>query len=63
MLETLDQCLSICNTMNYFQSRSDVGCTYNFQGTGSQAPGTCWCLGGKNKTIVSDVGNVIAVPV
>ncbi|RAO70390.1 uncharacterized protein BHQ10_006402 [Talaromyces amestolkiae] len=62
VLATFDQCLSFCNTMNYFQSRTDVGCTYNVQGTGSQTPGTCWCLGGENKTIVSDVGNVIAVP-
>ncbi|KAE8422773.1 hypothetical protein BDV36DRAFT_309790 [Aspergillus pseudocaelatus] len=37
-------CLALCNSMNNFQDRTDVGCTYNFEGTGSQDKGTCWCL-------------------
>ncbi|OKL57992.1 hypothetical protein UA08_06499 [Talaromyces atroroseus] len=61
VLSSFSDCLSMCNTMNYFQDRADVGCTYNVEGTGEQTPGTCWCLGG-NKTIVSNTGNVIAVP-
>ncbi|KAB8264201.1 hypothetical protein BDV32DRAFT_135551 [Aspergillus pseudonomiae] len=37
-------CLALCNSMNNYQGRTDVGCTYNFEGTGSQDKGTCWCL-------------------
>ncbi|KAE8313114.1 hypothetical protein BDV41DRAFT_564630 [Aspergillus transmontanensis] len=37
-------CLALCNSMNNFQDRTDVGCTYNFEGTGNQDKGTCWCL-------------------
>jgi len=58
---TWDECLGLCNTMNYFQSRADVGCTWNVAGTGTQTPGTCWCLGG-TKVVVSNPGNVVAVP-
>ncbi|OJJ42416.1 hypothetical protein ASPZODRAFT_20533 [Penicilliopsis zonata CBS 506.65] len=63
VLSSFDDCLSLCNTMNYFQSRTDVGCTYNVEGTGGQTPGTCWCLGGSNKTIVINEGNDIAAPI
>ena len=54
-------CLGLCNSMNTFQNRSDVGCTYNREGTGGQSPGTCWCLGGE-KTTTSNEGNDVAVP-
>ncbi|KAH6651340.1 hypothetical protein F5144DRAFT_544268 [Chaetomium tenue] len=60
--ETWDNCLKLCNTMNYFQERTDVGCTWNVAGTGQQTPGTCWCLGGADKELVANVGNVAAVP-
>ena len=59
---TWDDCLALCNTMNYFQGRADVGCTWNVAGTGGQTPGTCWCLGGADKTVVVNKGNVVAVP-
>jgi hypothetical protein len=62
VLPSFDSCLGLCNTMNYFQKRDDVGCTYNTAGTGSQTPGTCWCLGGADKEVVTNVGNVIAKP-
>ncbi|RMJ21288.1 hypothetical protein PHISP_07842, partial [Aspergillus sp. HF37] len=62
-LPSFDKCLSLCNSMNYFQDRGDVGCTYNWKGTGGQTPGTCWCLGGSDKTIVSNQGNIVAQPV
>ncbi|KAB8200193.1 hypothetical protein BDV34DRAFT_205341 [Aspergillus parasiticus] len=54
-------CLALCNSMNNFQDRTDVGCTYNFEGTGSQDKGTCWCLSGGNKSIITNVGNMAAV--
>ncbi|OGM42764.1 hypothetical protein ABOM_008155 [Aspergillus bombycis] len=54
-------CLALCNSMNNFQDRADVGCTYNFEGTGSQDKGTCWCLSGGNKSIITNVGNMAAV--
>lgn len=48
--------------MNYFQELSDVGATFNVEGTGGQTPGTCWCLGGTS--VRSDnVGNDAAFPV
>ena len=59
---TWNECLTLCNTMNYFQSRTDVAVTWNVAGTGQQTPGTCWCLGGKEKTVVKNVGNIVAVP-
>ncbi|KAF7595548.1 hypothetical protein BBP40_005583 [Aspergillus hancockii] len=54
-------CLALCNSMNYFQKRTDVGCTYNYAGTGEQDKGTCWCLGGENKLIITNPGNMVAV--
>ncbi|KAJ5689669.1 hypothetical protein N7462_004061 [Penicillium macrosclerotiorum] len=61
VMSTFYDCLGLCNSMNTFQDRSDVGCTYNREGTGGQTAGTCWCLGG-NKTVISNEGNDIAVP-
>ncbi|KAL4867888.1 hypothetical protein BDV12DRAFT_170491 [Aspergillus spectabilis] len=63
VLGSFDECLALCNTMNYFQDRTDVGCTYNVAGTGTQTPGTCWCLGGEGLTVVENVGNDAAMPV
>lgn len=62
MLGSFDECLGLCNTMNYFQEREDVGCTYNVDGTGDQTPGTCWCLGG-SLDVVTNVGNEVAMPI
>jgi hypothetical protein len=61
IMSSFYDCLGLCNSMNNLQSRSDVGCTYNREGTGSQSPGTCWCLGGE-KTTTSNEGNDAAVP-
>ncbi|KAI9370286.1 hypothetical protein BJX61DRAFT_544767 [Aspergillus egyptiacus] len=63
VLPSFDECLALCNTMNYFQERTDVGCTYNVAGTGTQTPGTCWCLGGEGIGVVENVGNEVAMPV
>jgi hypothetical protein len=59
---TFDDCIRLCNSMNYFQKRTDVGCTWNVAGTGQQTPGTCWCLGGEDKIVVSNPGNVVGMP-
>ncbi|KAL4744618.1 hypothetical protein BDW72DRAFT_188110 [Aspergillus terricola var. indicus] len=62
VLSSFEDCLGLCNTMNYFQELSDVGATFNVEGTGGQTPGTCWCLGGTS--VRSDnVGNDAAFPV
>ncbi|KAL4878769.1 hypothetical protein BJY04DRAFT_220835 [Aspergillus karnatakaensis] len=63
VLASFNECLSLCNTMNYFQDRTDIGCTYNVAGAGTQTPGTCWCLAGEGLTVVENVGNEVAVPV
>ncbi|KAJ9148826.1 hypothetical protein NKR19_g5851 [Coniochaeta hoffmannii] len=57
LVSTFGDCMNLCNSMNYFQKRTDVGCTYNVAGTGTQTLGTCWCLGGDTKTVVANVGN------
>ncbi len=56
-----DACLTLCDTMNYFQKRTDVGATWNVAGTGQQTPGTCWCFGGP-MVVVKNVGNVVGIP-
>ncbi|EEP75382.1 predicted protein [Uncinocarpus reesii 1704] len=61
-MPTFEDCLDLCNTMNYFQNRADIGCTYNVVGSGQQRPGTCWCLGGRDKRVERNVGNEIAAP-
>jgi hypothetical protein len=58
---TWESCVALRNTMNYFQDRSDVGCTWNAAGTGGQTPGKCWCFGGPNKVAVENKGSVVAV--
>ncbi|KAL4967239.1 uncharacterized protein BDV14DRAFT_170258 [Aspergillus stella-maris] len=63
VLTSFDDCLALCNTMNWFQDRSDVGCTFNVAGTGQQTPGTCWCLGGTDVEVTSNVGNDMAIPI
>ncbi|KAL4790976.1 hypothetical protein BDV19DRAFT_393588 [Aspergillus venezuelensis] len=63
VLTSFDDCLSLCNTMNWFQDRTDVGCTFNVAGTGQQTPGTCWCLGGTDVEVTSNVGNDMAIPI
>jgi hypothetical protein len=60
--DTFADCIQLCNSINYFQKRTDVGCVWNVAGTGQQTPGTCWCLGGEGKTVVENVGNVAGVP-
>ncbi|KAL4811717.1 hypothetical protein BDW67DRAFT_171425 [Aspergillus spinulosporus] len=62
VLSSFEDCLGLCNTMNYFQDRSDVGATFNVAGTGDQTPGTCWCLGGTSVR-TDNVGNDAAFPV
>ncbi|KAK4120355.1 hypothetical protein N657DRAFT_683704 [Parathielavia appendiculata] len=64
--KTWDECLTLCNNMNYRQVRTDVGPSWNFGGTaagGGQAPGTCWCLGGPDKEVVENKGSVVGVPI
>jgi hypothetical protein len=66
VMETWDECLTLCNTMNYRQVRTDVGPSWNFGGSGQggpQTPGTCWCLGGANKKVVPNKGSVVGVPI
>ncbi|KAL3444670.1 hypothetical protein BJX65DRAFT_310669 [Aspergillus insuetus] len=62
VVDSFDECLALCNTMNYFQDRTDVGATYNVAGTGTQTPGTCWCLGGEGLEVTENVGNDVAFP-
>ncbi|KAL4808180.1 hypothetical protein BDV18DRAFT_158291 [Aspergillus unguis] len=63
VLGSFDECVSLCNSMNWFQDREDVGATFNVAGTGGQSKGTCWCLGGEGKIVSENVGNDAAVPI
>ncbi|KAL2817659.1 hypothetical protein BJX63DRAFT_103183 [Aspergillus granulosus] len=63
VVSSFDECLAFCNTMNYFQDRTDVAATYNVAGTGTQTPGTCWCLGGEGIGVTENVGNDVAFPI
>lgn len=54
-------CLGLCNSMNEYQDRADVALTWNFEGTGQQDPGTCWCVTGSSKRVISNPGNMVAV--
>jgi hypothetical protein len=55
----LGDCMNLCNSMNYFQKRTDVGYTYKVAGAGTQTPRTSWCLGGESNTVVTNAGNEI----
>ncbi|KAH8432467.1 uncharacterized protein LDX57_010102 [Aspergillus melleus] len=54
-------CLGLCDSMNNFQKRADVALTWNFEGTGQQKPGTCWCVTGSKKRVISNPGNMVAI--
>ncbi|KAL2832782.1 hypothetical protein BJY01DRAFT_253712 [Aspergillus pseudoustus] len=56
VVDSFDACVALCNTMNYFQERTDVAATYNVAGTGTQTPGTCWCLGGEGIEVSENIG-------
>ncbi|KAI9038887.1 uncharacterized protein KD926_010220 [Aspergillus affinis] len=59
--KTFAECLGLCDSMNNYQKRADVALTWNFEGTGQQHPGTCWCVTGSNKKVISNPGNIVAV--
>lgn len=61
--ESLDDCLLLCDSMNWLQNRKDVGSVFNEAGTHAQAPGTCWCKGGDGISVKSNPGIAVASPV
>ncbi|KAI2601891.1 hypothetical protein GGR54DRAFT_578871 [Hypoxylon sp. NC1633] len=59
---SLEQCLSMCDSMNWTQDRRDVGSVYNANGVVEQAPGTCWCKGGDKIKVTAKAGIAVASP-
>ena len=58
---TFQSCLSICDSMNLIQNRSDVGCTFYDEDSLFERPGTCWCVGNTTK-IAHEAGHNVAIP-
>lgn len=58
---TFQSCLSICDSMNLIQNRSDVGCTFYDEDSLFERAGTCWCVGNTTK-IVHENGRNVAIP-
>ncbi|KAI1104688.1 hypothetical protein F4804DRAFT_306513 [Jackrogersella minutella] len=57
---SLDECLTLCDSMNWTQDRKDVGSVWNEEGVIGQTAGTCWCKGGSNIQVTSKAGIVVA---
>ncbi|KAI0115038.1 hypothetical protein F4814DRAFT_418019 [Daldinia grandis] len=62
VVNSLEECLALCDSLNWVQRRSDVGCVWNEKGVVGQVAGTCWCKGGDNIKATSLAGIVVASP-
>ncbi|KAI0850935.1 hypothetical protein F5Y00DRAFT_268014 [Daldinia vernicosa] len=62
VVNSLEECLALCDSLNWVQKRSDVGCVWNEKGVVGQVAGTCWCKGGDNIKATSLSGIVVASP-
>ncbi|KAI2785242.1 hypothetical protein F4815DRAFT_451952 [Daldinia loculata] len=62
VVNSLEECLALCDSLNWVQKRSDVGCVWNEKGVVGQVAGTCWCKGGDNIKATSLAGIVVASP-
>ncbi|OTA93257.1 hypothetical protein M434DRAFT_395813 [Hypoxylon sp. CO27-5] len=62
VVTTLDECITLCASLNWTQNRKDVGSVWNEKGVVGQTPGTCWCKGGSNIQVTAKSGIVVATP-
>ncbi len=61
-LPSFDLCISMCDSINYFQNtKNATGAVFNLGGPGSQALGTCWCVQAIGYVLGSDASFDIAV--
>ncbi|KAI1451106.1 hypothetical protein F5Y02DRAFT_16051 [Annulohypoxylon stygium] len=57
---SLDECVRLCDSLNWTENRRDVGAVWNEKGVVGQKAGTCWCKGGKGIQVISHTGIVVA---
>lgn len=62
VVNSLEECLSMCDSLNWTQKRKDVGSVWNEKGVIGQTAGTCWCKGGDKIQVTSKPGIVVASP-
>ncbi|KAI1464701.1 uncharacterized protein F4812DRAFT_151215 [Daldinia caldariorum] len=62
VVNSLEECLALCDSLNWTQKRGDVGCVWNEKGVVGQKKGTCWCKGGDSIKVTSLAGIVVASP-
>ncbi|KAI8966813.1 hypothetical protein F5Y11DRAFT_343183 [Daldinia sp. FL1419] len=62
VVNSLEECLTLCDSLNWTQKRQDIGCVWNEKGVVGQKVGTCWCKGGSNIKVTSLSGIVVASP-
>ncbi|KAI1808451.1 hypothetical protein F4811DRAFT_239820 [Daldinia bambusicola] len=62
VVNSLEECLALCDSLNWTQKRGDVGCVWNEKGVVGQEKGTCWCKGGDGIKVTSLAGIVVASP-
>ncbi|KAI1143750.1 hypothetical protein F5Y05DRAFT_5361 [Hypoxylon sp. FL0543] len=63
VVTSLDECITLCFSLNWTQNRKDVGSVWNEKGVVGQTAGTCWCKGGDNIQVTSRSGVVVATPI
>ncbi|KAI1393622.1 uncharacterized protein F4822DRAFT_385266 [Hypoxylon trugodes] len=63
VVNSLEECLTVCDSLNWTQKRKDVGSVWNEQGVVGQTAGTCWCKGGNSIKVTAKPGIVVASPV
>ncbi|KAI1451878.1 hypothetical protein F4805DRAFT_449733 [Annulohypoxylon moriforme] len=57
---SLDECVTLCDSLNWTEQRRDVGSVWNEKGVVGQKAGTCWCKGGNGIQVISHSGIVVA---
>ncbi|KAI1417483.1 hypothetical protein F5Y13DRAFT_151104 [Hypoxylon sp. FL1857] len=62
VVASLDECMTLCFSLNWTQNRKDVGAVWNENGVVGQTAGTCWCKGGTDINVTAKSGIVVATP-
>ncbi|KAI0887122.1 uncharacterized protein GGS22DRAFT_104755 [Annulohypoxylon maeteangense] len=57
---SLDECVRLCDSLNWMEKRRDVGSVWNEKGVVGQKAGSCWCKGGSNIQVTAKSGIVVA---
>ncbi|OTB07962.1 hypothetical protein M426DRAFT_317463 [Hypoxylon sp. CI-4A] len=60
VVNSLGECITLCDSLNWTQKRGDIGAVWNEKGVVEQTAGTCWCKGGNNVQATAKAGVVVA---